>query len=447
LKPPADGVRRALPSACALLALSWAATLVLEPWSDERVGDLGVRREYAEAFLGGALPYRDLAFEYPPLAAPLITAPGLAGTSPDAYWAGFAILTFALAVAVLALAGRLAELTGGDRWLAMVGVALCPLLLGAVVRTHFDWAPVALALGGLVAILSRRPALGFALLGIGAMTKAFPLVIAPVALAWLLGRGERSAAMRGAVALAATVAAVAAAGLALSPSGTVAAVRYQLERPVQVESTPASTLFAIDALGGAEPVVAASHRSAGLTHWLADAIATGFAAVALGAVAWLVFLAARAARREPPGPRPDGPAARALVLASLTSVAALVAFGKVLSPQFLIWIVPLLALALAWRQWALAALTVAAAALTLVEFPSRYLDLVAGEPVAVGVTALRNGALVAALALAIVALMRRPRVSGGSARSTALARPARRRRSPRSATGPPPRSRTSRASG
>ena len=46
-------------------------------WADERVNDLFVYRAFAAPVLDGALPYRDVFFEYPPVAAPVILIPGL----------------------------------------------------------------------------------------------------------------------------------------------------------------------------------------------------------------------------------------------------------------------------------------------------------------------------------------------------------------------------------
>jgi hypothetical protein len=100
----------------------------------------------------------------------------------------------------------------------------------------------------------------------------------------------------------------------------------------------------------------------------------------------------------------NGP--RALVLGALTAVLAFAALGKVLSPQYLLWLVPLAALAFAWRLHALAAALGAAAVLTQLEFPARYFDLVAREPVAVALVVLRNIALLTALALALRELVR-----------------------------------------
>ena len=80
------------------------------------------------------------------------------------------------------------------------------LLCGALIRTRFDLAPVALTLAALLLLCVERPRAAFAVLGLGALTKGFPLVVAPVALAWLVARGERRAARQGAAVLAADAA-------------------------------------------------------------------------------------------------------------------------------------------------------------------------------------------------------------------------------------------------
>ena len=72
-----------------------------------------------------------------------------------------------------------------------------------------------------------------------------------------------------------------------------------------------------------------------------------------------------------------------------------------LSPQFVIWALPLGALALAWRIHALAAAVALAAVLTQVEFPAHYFDVVAREPLALALVAVRNAVLLAALVLAV----------------------------------------------
>jgi hypothetical protein len=378
------------PLAILLVAAGWAATLWLSPWSDETVNDMFVYRVFTEPVLDGGLPYRDVFLEYPPLAAPAIALPGLLGTGEEVFRWAFAGWTLLLAAAVTLLCGALAARTGGDARRALFAAALMPLLCGALVRTHFDLAPVTLLLGALLLLARGRPRSGMAVLGLAAMMKGFPLVAGPVALAWLATRVDRRTLGQSAAALLAALALPAAAAVAISPGGAWDAVTYHLERPVQVESLPASGLLLLDELGAGDADGVKSHRSDGLEHTAADAVTLACLAVMLGLIAAATALG-----------RGDS---RQLVLASLTAFAAFAALGKVLSPQYMLWLVPLGALAFAWRLHALAAAIAAAAILTQVEFPARYFDLVDREPFPVAAIALRNLVLLAVVVLALRAL-------------------------------------------
>ena len=376
-----------------LLVAGWALTLWVAPWSDERVNDLFVYRGFAEPMLGGALPYRDFEFEYPPLAAPLIALPGLLGTGEESFRWAFATWTLAGGAALVLLCPALARATGGNPRRALFAAALMPLLCGALVRTHFDVFPVAILLGGLLLLCLDRPRAGLAVLGLGAMTKLFPLVAVPVALAWLVARGQRREAWQGALACAATIAVVSLAAVAVSPDGAADAVRYHLDRPVQIESSPAMVVLGLDAIGVGDVASVSSHRSDGLMHDAADAVSSLMAGMLVGLVA---LLAARSGRTP-----------RELVLASLAGTVAFAVFGKVLSPQFVIWALPLGALAFAWRSYALAAAIAVAAVLTQIEFPAHYFHVVAREPAALTLVAVRNAALLVALVLAMCELQPR----------------------------------------
>ena len=83
--------------------------------------------------------------------------------------------------------------------------------------------------------------------------------------------------------------------------------------------------------------------------------------------------------------------------------------SKVLSPQFLIWTFPVVALCAAQPRWLprLSAVAVAVAVfLTQVDFPARYWDLVGLEPAPLAILVARNAVLVAAAILAVAALVR-----------------------------------------
>ena len=98
-----------------------------------------------------------------------------------------------------------------------------------------------------------------------------------------------------------------------------------------------------------------------------------------------------------------------MVLCGFAALLAFVTLGKVFSPQYVIWLAPFAALAWVWRLRAVAVLTVAAIALTQVEFPSRYFDLINVERDVVAIVAVRNALLLAALGLLVAALARSPR--------------------------------------
>jgi hypothetical protein len=85
---------------------------------------------------------------------------------------------------------------------------------------------------------------------------------------------------------------------------------------------------------------------------------------------------------------------------SAAAVCAFIAFGKVLSPQFLLWLIPLVPLVRGRRGLAATGLLTVALVLTQVWFPRRYWDYVDAFRGADAVLA-RNLALVALLAVLV----------------------------------------------
>ena len=380
---------RGLLAPAVVLAVVWGVALFHGPTSDVHINDLNVYRSYSDLLQAGHDPYSSsFALEYPPLALVPIWLAGLVGGGSGDYETAFAVLTLLAALAVLVLTATLARERGVTAaWI----VALAPLATGALVRTHFDLVPLALLLAGLLALTRDRPVAGFGLLGLGTMTKLFPALLVPVAAAWLLAAGRGPAAVRGVLAFVAVVVLV---SLPFLGDGYVDAYRFQLDRPVQIESTPASVLFA---LGGSHvtggPTVPDAYGSNGLVGGADDGVQTAFAIVLGAVVALVVVLVVR-------GPPTEG----ALLLGSLAALLAFAALGKVLSPQFLSWFVPFAALAWVRGDRALALLLAGAVLLTQLEFPARYMLLVTERTSTILLVAARNAVLLAALALTLARL-------------------------------------------
>ena len=387
------------------LAVLYGLATTVGPFSDTTVNDLFVYRTYAGLLAAGQLPYLDFGFEYPPLAALGLWLAGLPGRDEATYAVSFALLIAPFVLAIQWLAARLA----GERASATVAwlLVLTPVLIGASLRTHFDAIPIALALAGLLALARERTSIGFALLALGTMTKLFPALLAATAIVWLVARGERRAALRGAAIFVALVAAI---SLPFAGQGYVDSFRFHLDRPVQIESTPATVLFA---LGGSE-VTGTNLRpdrfkSNGLDGGAAQTVARLFAVALALALAAILALAAR---------RPD---VRQLVLCGFAALLAFVALGKVFSPQYVIWLAPFAALAWVWRERIVALLTAGAIVLTQVEFPSRYFDLINEREDVIRIVGARNALLLIALITLAGSLARLRRPS--SAASSAPARP------------------------
>ena len=325
--------------------------------------------------VAGASPYSTaFPFEYPPLALlPIGGARWLGGDYETTFGVLMAVCALATLLLVAALAGARAA------WL----FALAPLAAGAVLRTHFDLLAAAVLVASLLAFERRRPLAGFGLLGVGVMVKGFPVVVVPVAFAWCWARGERRAALYGAALFAAVCLAVSA---PFAGDGYVDAYRFHVDRPVQIESTPAVVLYA---LGGSHvtgtTTTADEFHSNGLRGGSAGAVQAVFGVLALAALALLAWLATR------------DPDPRRLTLCAIGAVLAFVAFGKVLSPQYVAWLAPLAAALLAWRRWVAGGLLAAAVVLTQLEFPRRYAALVEGHTGPRLIVAARDLALVGAL--------------------------------------------------
>lgn len=334
-----DGAPVATAAAAAIFLVAWGLVHRWF-WAHSQLLDTPTYESYGNAMVHqGLVPYRDFHVDYPPGSLPVFALPSLAG----GYDATFAWLMAACGVALVLVVG---SLRGAAAWF----VALSPLLVGSLILSRFDLWPALLATGALAALVTGRDRLGWGLLGAGIAAKAWPLVLVPLALTWAWRRRRLPAAWVGLAVLALVVVPFA----IVAPSGLWASVSGQASRPLQIESLGAALLTSF-----AHPVVGTSHGSQNIVGH--GALAACFAVLQVAALValWVAFA------RGPATPQ-------RLLRFGAAVVCAYIAFGKVLSPQYLIWLVPLVPLVRGRRGAAAAGLLVAALVLTQVWFPSRY---------------------------------------------------------------------------
>jgi uncharacterized membrane protein len=338
-------------AALGLLLGSWSLTHHLVP-KKKLLEDTVVYEKYGDGVVRGKVPYRDFKPEYPPGSLPVFILPSL--IAPRHHLRDYTRwFDREMAVcAVLALLG-VVLITRTPPALAIVGTA--PLLLGPVVLTRFDYLPAALTVLALAAFLRERLTTAAVLVGVAIGVKLWPAVVVPV---WLLHlwrtRGARATATFAGIAIA-IVAAIFVPFAVIAPDGLAHSFHRQLGRPIQIESLGGAALIAIHRFFGTIIGTQSSFGSQNLvgtgTH--AAALVTTILLLVALVVAWVVC--------------------RDVVAGTAATVAAFIAFGKVFSPQFMIWLVPLVPLVPSIAAWTL---LVFALLLTQSWFPADYWNLV-----------------------------------------------------------------------
>lgn len=355
-------------------------------------------------------PYRDYLVEYPPGFFLFTTLPALllpAGDHGDLYRILFCTEMALLLGLGTWLCTRMRPLLppavrlDSDSWLWLLG-AVGALLLGPVSTHRLDPVVSVLLCGLSWAALSGRPALLGGLLAVAIASKGVPLLVAPIWAVYLYLRPQASQvpADRGglarALAAGVLVGGVLVGGvLACYGLAPFDSLRYHGLRPLQLESTGAAVLGVLQA---GWPGTVANVMSYGSYNLLPvgptlagmDALLRKLGAplLLLGGLGIYVLVALRLRAL-----------ARSLALAAMGEwalrgqLAVLVLYmvsGKVFSPQYLVWLLPL-GLFLALRRGPhLTRLLLLVLGLTQLVFPGLYELLNRLHPAAFAVVLLRN---------------------------------------------------------
>ena len=323
---------------------------------------------YGDLINDGRVPYRDFDVEYPPGALPVFALPAIGHPSFNVFHREFQVLMALCGVGALAAMAVVLREVGARparsaAALAFAGTA--PLVLGSIVLYRYDLWPTALAVAGLAGVLAGRQRLGFAALGLGFAVKVFPAVMVPPALAYVWRRHGRREAFLCLAAGMVVAAACVVPFLALAPHGVWNSVVRQASRPLQIESLGSAALVMAHQFGGLGVAIVSSHGSQNLAGTRADHVGQLESALLVAALLGIWAAAAR------------GPAdPERLVRYAVASVTAFVVFGKVLSPQFMIWLIPLVPLVRGRRGLGASVLFGIALLLTQLWFPFRYWRLV-----------------------------------------------------------------------
>ncbi|MFJ4896408.1 MULTISPECIES: glycosyltransferase 87 family protein [unclassified Streptomyces] len=328
----------------------------------------------------GSYPQSDVTWQYPPVAALAILSPALLPFLD--YASAFFVLAFlcdALVLGLLLYAGRGAARRTAGAWVWVAGVPL----LGTTAYARYDVMVTAVAVAALLAGVRHPKVLG-ALAAFGALLKVWPaLVLAGTA------RGRQT---RLAWATAAGVAVVLLVVCAVAAPGALAFLGFQRDRGTEVESLGALVFHVARQFGwqGRVELHYGSLEFLGPHVPLVSSLALGLSVLAFG---WLLVwrLKARTFGVSTPAD------------AAFTAVLLFTTTSRVISPQYMLWLVGLAAVCLVFRESRMAlpaCLVLVATGVTQLEFPLGFVHVVTSDATGVLLMFVRNGLLVAATLIA-----------------------------------------------
>jgi hypothetical protein len=208
------------------------------------------------------------------------------------------------------------------------------LLVGGfgVILSRYDLVPALVTVAAIFAAERKRWPIAYVLLGLGVLLKIYPGVLLPVFLIQQVRSGtSMPRAAVSALWFGLTLAVGVVASIALAGPGWLAPVRFAIERPVQVESVPA-TVLSLASLVGWPAAFDHTFNSFNITGPGDRAVSTFFSVLfVIGSV--FVFYRQATGRLT-------------LRQACLACVCLLLATSKVLSTQYVIWVLPLVAIEL-----------------------------------------------------------------------------------------------------
>jgi hypothetical protein len=358
-------------------------------------GDLPLYRQWAmEGTLFGNWPGITFEWVYPIGALlPITVANALGPYLYQLLWLLMIAGLNALSILVITDRGRRKNSYAAAWWWLGILVILSPV---ALLRLEGITAPLVIIA---LVLLARRPIVASALLALATWIKVWP---AAVFLAVIGAFPRRRIAVFTGIAVSAGVALLvwALGGLQFL-SGFV---QMQSDRALQLEApvtTPWLWLAVLHHPGSYiyNNLAISTREVIGPHDEIAIELMTPLMAVAAVAILGLIVWAKHR------GAEP----ARLLLVGALALAAAMVVFNKVGSPQYMLWLAPIIAVGImqGWRPWRTpAVLMLVISGLTTLIFPILYMPLIAGDPTVATLLTLRNLLVVVLLGWAMRELVR-----------------------------------------
>jgi uncharacterized membrane protein len=367
--------------------------------------DISLFFDYSSKIVGGAWPYRDFTVEYPPLAFIFFILPRLVASTLSAYQLAFAVEIFIFDALGLFLLSKLAKQLNFNRALVLTIYTVVLLAIGPIIIFRYDIIPAVMVIVCLYAFSKQKYYLAWVILPIAALTKIYPAVIAPILLLYQVSHHQYKEMLRGVVVIVITTVIIIAPGLILSPSGFLESFTMQMQRGLHAESTYASFLLLGQNMGFTEVTirtVGPTPLSVNVVSPLASILARTALWVMLPALGMIYRRYYRHNRRQIIALSSNIQTDTLEVIHySFLAILVFLLTSNIFSPQFLIWLYPVVPLVTRrWRHlpWLIMA---AVCTITYYLYPIHYSGFMSENPAMILLLFARNFLLIVLLGLSI----------------------------------------------
>ena len=364
------------------------------------VGTLYFR--YAEAMVDGQMPYSDFAAEYPPFAMLLLLIPRLFSFSSFTYQIAFGLEVYVFLLIGLVCVHRIAgTYTDNPKRFSDLYIILCVCLLDFILD-RYDIFPMIMCLAALYFVRIGKIDHAWVMIALGTVTKLYPALMAPVLLIYLCMNGRKREALRGVVICLIIGCLCMLPFLIADPDTMLMFLTYHMDRGMQTESLVSSFLMLFGYLGLIDVGYVFNYGSDNIYGAVPDAIA----GVMLYLMA-IMLIATYALYWHKVRDR-DSDYYLRFTAACFAVVMVFMLVNKVLSSQYLVWIIPFVAvmsmqLRPEWRRRTLW-LFGTSVALTQINLIVNYAFRAAGDPfslLGIMILMVRNLLLVALFVIVI----------------------------------------------
>lgn len=290
--------------------------------------------KYAGYMLDFQMPYSDFAAEYPPLAMLWILIPGLFSFSEISYQVAFGVEAYLFLLAGLVCTYRIAgSYIENPKRLCDLYIVLCLIMFDFIID-RYDVFPMIMCLAALYFVKVDRLPLAWVMIAIGTMTKLYPALMAPVLIIYLCMNGRKMEALKG-IGICVLIGCICMLPFLIAdPETMLMFLTYHMDRGMQIESVASSILMLLGHFNIIDIGYIFNYGSDNIYGDVPDAVAGCMLYLMVIAIV-VTYIAYGLKLRDK-----DRDMFPRFNAACFAVIMLFILVNKVLSPQYIIWMIP-----------------------------------------------------------------------------------------------------------